>query len=674
MDVQLRPNGTDCGNHFHQPIQFFARIPLSAIVIVLRPFRADQTTLWTITQTMPEFLGNEGHDGMQHRKGHAKYVRSNALYLALFGAIRAVQDGLGEFEKPVTEEIPSEAINSARIIIEAETFQRDIRLSQGRIGRIQNPAREWQLGRSRIKPGHRRNAIHFAKPRRIPDFGGKGPIAFHPLPAKFDISPRACQGAEREAHRIRAIGIQQFQGINAVAARFGHFLPFFIAHQAMDANGLEGNPPIHEMNAHHHHSGDPEKDDIRSRDQNIAGIVFRKLRRFFRPANRGKRPKRAGKPGIQHILITRQRHRMPEFRACGCLSFFFGMGDENLAIRGIPGGDLMPPPKLARNAPGLDIAHPGEEGVFPLLGREDRLPCFHRPNCGGSECLGIHIPLHRQARFNRHARPITMRHHMRVRLDLLDQFQFLKPRHNRLARGEAILPRQPAHKSVIRNAISGSEMRADFFQHHAPFGIQHGWHGQIMAPPDLKIIEVMRGRDLDRAGALFWIGIFIRHHRNGAAQQRQDHALADQILEARIIGMHGNGRITQHGLWPRGRHHQEAPRRTFHRVAQIPQTALHFLAFDFQIGNRRQEFRVPIHEPSVTIDQALGVQRHEYFAHCGRKPFIHREAFTWPIERCTKPAQLPRDGAARFRLPFPNALQKSLAPHAAAVWLFLFGQ
>ena len=33
---------------------------------------------------------------------------------------------------------------------------------------------------------------------------------------------------------------------------------------------------------------------------------------------------------------------------------------------------------------------------------------------------------------------------MRVRFDLLDQFQFLKPRHNRLARGEAILPRQPA--------------------------------------------------------------------------------------------------------------------------------------------------------------------------------------------------------------------------------------
>ena len=334
----------------------------------------------------------------------------------------------------------------------------------------------------------------------------------------------------------------------------------------------------------------------------------------------------------------------------------------------------MPPPKLARNAPGLDIAHPGEEGVFELLGREHGLARFHGANGRSRQRFRIHIPLYGEARFNRHARTLTMRDHMRMGFDLFDQFQFFQPCDNRLPRRKAILPGQTAHKSVIGNAISGGEMRADLFQHHAPFGIQHGWHGQIMAPPDLKIIEVMCGRDLDGARSLFGIGIFIGHHWNGTAQQRQDHALADQILEARIIRMHGNGRITQHGLWPRCRHHQEAPRHAFHRVAHIPQAALHFLAFDFQIGNRGQEFRVPIHQSLVTIDEALGVQRHEYFAHCCRKSLIHREAFTRPIERCAKPAQLPRNGAARFRLPFPNALQKGFAPHAAAVWLLLFGQ
>jgi len=78
--------------------------------------------------------------------------------------------------------------------------------------------------------------------------------------------------------------------------------------------------------------------------------------------------------------------------------------------------------------------------------------------------------------------------------------------------------------------------------------------------------------------------------------------------------VHGNSRIAQHGFGPRGCHHQEAPRRAFHRVAQMPKTALHFLAFDFQIGNRRQELRVPIHEPPVAIDQALAMQRHEHFS------------------------------------------------------------
>ena len=117
-------------------------------------------------------------------------MRGGGFHLILVGTIRAIQHGLGEFQEPVAEIIPGEAITSLRIIIEAEAFQGCIGFGQRRIAHIQNPARKWQPRRGGIKPCHLHNAIHFAKPRRVPDFGGEGAIAFHPLPAELDVASR----------------------------------------------------------------------------------------------------------------------------------------------------------------------------------------------------------------------------------------------------------------------------------------------------------------------------------------------------------------------------------------------------------------------------------------------------------------------------------------------------
>ena len=67
-------------------------------------------------------------------------MRRCRLHFVLIRAIRAIQHGLGEFQEPIAEIIPGEAITGLGVIIEAEAIQRSIRLSQCRIGRIQNPA------------------------------------------------------------------------------------------------------------------------------------------------------------------------------------------------------------------------------------------------------------------------------------------------------------------------------------------------------------------------------------------------------------------------------------------------------------------------------------------------------------------------------------------------------
>jgi hypothetical protein len=87
---------------------------------------------------------------------------------------------------------------------------------------------------------------------------------------------------------------------------------------------------------------------------------------------------------------------------------------------------------------------------------------------------------------------------------------------------------------------------------------------------------------------------------------------------------------------------------------------------DFQIGNRRQQFRVPIDQPLVFIDEAFVIKLNEDLDHRAREPFIHGEAFARPIARGAEPLELSDDRPAALGLPRPDAFQKLLAAHLAA--------
>ena len=75
----------------------------------------------------------------------------------------------------------------------------------------------------------------------------------------------------------------------------------------MDVDGVERHL-VHEVHAHHHHAGDPEEDDVEAGDQHVGRVVALQLRRLVRPAQRRERPERGGEPGVEHVLVARQRH------------------------------------------------------------------------------------------------------------------------------------------------------------------------------------------------------------------------------------------------------------------------------------------------------------------------------------------------------------------------------
>ena len=66
--------------------------------------------------------------------------------------------------------------------------------------------------------------------------------------------------------------------------------------------------------------------------------------------------------------------------------------------------------------------------------------------------------------------------------------------------------------------------------------VEHVDLRQVVPPADLEIVEVVRRRDLDRARALFRIGIFVGDDRNAAADQRQDDVLADEMVQRSSSG------------------------------------------------------------------------------------------------------------------------------------------
>ena len=152
-----------------------------------------------------------------------------------------------------------------------------------------------------------------------------------------------------------------------------------------------------------------------------------------------------------------------------------------------------------------------------------------------------------------------MRHHMRVRFDPLQETEIFQARHDLLARNKTVetvqLFREPG-----RSFGQSAQVIFVADQRERGFFVEHADLRQVVAPANFEIVEVMRWRHLDRARTLLRIGIFVGDNRNPAADQWQDHMLADEMLVAFVIGMHGHGGIAEHGLGPRGGDHDEACR------------------------------------------------------------------------------------------------------------------
>ena len=297
-----------------------------------------------------------------------------------------------------------------------------------------------------------------------------------------------------------------------------------------------------------------------------------------------------------------------------------------------------------------------------------------------------------------------MRHGVRMRFDLGQKTGERHHLDDPASRDEAVLAVDSGDEPrVIVVALQPLEEVDIVPERHPPLRIEDidRPHALGLVPlADLEIVEVVRRRDLDRACALFRIGILVGDNRDQAADQRQANMLAEQMLIARIVRVRRDRSVAQHRLWPRGGdghalaglfavrvHHRileviKVPvgvfgqdlgeRRRVERRAVVARPFERALGLDLhhlQVRDRGLELGIPVDEALVLVNKPLAIELNEHLGDRAREALVEREPLAAPVAGGAEALELGHDRAARFRLPRPDAFDERLPAQGAAVRL-----
>src|SRR2546426_2112 len=316
----------------------------------------------------------------------------------------------------------------------------------------------------------------------------------------------------------------------------------------------------------------------------------------------------------------------------------------------MPGRNPVPPPQLPRNAPVMDVVHPVQVNLLVVFRNDRDLTVLHHFRCVLCQRLDFAEPLRRKPRLDH--RPAAVAFSQRNRVIFFPDQEPLRAQilQHALARFETIQPRISA-RILIHTGV---------LVHHIDLR-------QVMPQPGLKIIGIVRRRDLHRARPELRLREVIGNDRNLAVHQRQQNFFPMQMPVALVFFVYCDSRITQHRFRASGCDRDELIRPN-HRVTNLIQLSSNLFMLHFQIRNRRLAARTPVDDILPAIDQPFFIQPNKNFAHRARKILVHGEILAVPIYGHSQPLHLVKDGATVMPLPFPNALHKLFPAQVAPLF------
>ncbi len=145
----------------------------------------------------------------------------------------------------------------------------------------------------------------------------------------------------------------------------------------------------------------------------------------------------------------------------------------------------------------------------------------------------------------------------------------------------------------------------------------------------------------------------------GRFDQRHDRGAADQVLPARVVGMHRDAGVGQDRHRAHGRDHDLAA--ALDVVAHRVQHVVDLAVLDLEVGDGGLERPRPVHEAAVAVDVAALVQAQEHLDHGPRVVVVHREPLAPVVHRRAEPLVLLDDHRAGLRAPLPDLVDERLA-------------
>ena len=214
-----------------------------------------------------------------------------------------------------------------------------------------------------------------------------------------------------------------------------------------------------------------------------------------------------------------------------------GEGHHESAIGQVVGRNLLTPPKLARDAPVAHVLHPHPVHILEFGRVQAHGVVFHHFQRGLGEVLHFHEPLQAELGLNHRLSALRGLHNAGVLLDFVEQAGFLQ---------------------VLSNVTAGSKPVLTHIQHG--FFVERTVVGQniddrqVMLHAQLVVVQVVGGGHFQGTGTEIDRNIFVKNHRNFAAQQRDTHFRPGQVGVARVVRIHGHGHVGHNRFGPRGSH------------------------------------------------------------------------------------------------------------------------
>lgn len=187
-----------------------------------------------------------------------------------------------------------------------------------------------------------------------------------------------------------------------------------------------------------------------------------------------------------------------------------------------------------------------------------------------------------------------------------------------------------------------------------------------MTLANFEIVEVVGGGNLDGAGAVLGVGVFVGDDGDFAVGEGEFDKTTDEVLIAGIIRVDRDGSVTEESFGASGTDDDfgvfdvrvvigATIRSTDDLVGDVPEVAGFVLVFDFDVGEGGLVVRTEIDEFFATIDHAIVPHFFKSFIDAGDNVFIKSESEVIPSTGGTKSTKLEFHIAALLLYEIPDA-------------------